>query len=482
MSLSTALNSAMTGITAASRSTSVVSDNLANALTEGYYRRTLNLSSNGAAGGVSIGSVQRMIDPAIQKSVRLAEATHASNSVTSSFYSQVSDRVGTVNDAYSVAQRLTDMETALIEATSLPDSDARLNDLSMQAEELAMSIRDAADGVATLRNKAEGSINALVNGLETDLENLNEINKKILAAEIRGQDPSGLQDRRDNLIDSINEVIPVQVYQRDNNQTALYTTSGIKLIDGGSVAEFSFNKTSLVTPYMSIGNGQLSGLEIDGRSIDTSIDGKIGGGSLAAQFHVRDVAAVQAQNDLDTMAGDLIERFQDPTVDPTLGATDPGIFTDNAAYYDNTNELGIANRIEINSVIAMSGDAETWRLRDGLNAAAIGNRGDTTILNNYGAALDATNTISSPGLGSGDYSAYSIAANLMTNFTQENTWAEQQLAFSSAIYSDIQARELEQGVDTDSELQTLMMVETVYAANARMIQAIDEMMQELMRL
>ena len=49
MSLSTALNSAMTGITAASRSTSVVSDNLANALTEGYYRRTLNLSSNGAA-------------------------------------------------------------------------------------------------------------------------------------------------------------------------------------------------------------------------------------------------------------------------------------------------------------------------------------------------------------------------------------------------------------------------------------------------
>lgn len=35
MSLSTALSSAMTGITAAGRSTSVVSDNLANALTEG---------------------------------------------------------------------------------------------------------------------------------------------------------------------------------------------------------------------------------------------------------------------------------------------------------------------------------------------------------------------------------------------------------------------------------------------------------------
>jgi len=482
MSLSTALSSAMTGITAASRSTSVISDNLANALSEGYYRRTLDLSSNGAAGGVRIGSVQRMIDPAIQKSVRSAEANYAATSVTAGFYARVSEQVGTVNDAYSIAQRMTDMETALIEATSLPDSDARLNDLSMQAGELAMSIRDAAEGVSSLRNKAEDSIAALVQGLETNLETLNDLNRKILAAEVRGQDPSGLEDQRDTLIDAINEVIPVQVHKRDNNQTALYTNSGIKLIDGGSVAEFSFDETRLVTPYMTLGNGQLSGLEIDGKQIDTSINGKIGGGSLAAQFHVRDVASVQAQEDLDTMAADLIQRFQDPAVDPTLGATDPGIFTDQGAYFDPVNTLGVANRIELNSVISMSGSAETWRLRDGLNATAIGERGDTTILNNYAEAMEATNTITSPGLGSGDYSAYAIAANLMTNFTQENTWAEQELAYSSAIFSDIQSRELEQGVDTDSELQTLMMVETIYAANARMIQAIDEMMQELMRL
>ena len=162
MSLSTALSSAMTGITAAGRSTSVVSDNLANALTEGYYRRTLDLSSNGSAGGVRIGSVQRMIDPAIQKSVRSAEANFAATSVTAGFYARISDQVGTVNDDYSIAQRMTDMETALIEATSLPDSDARLNDLSMQAGELAMSIRNAAEGVSTLRNKAEDSIGALV--------------------------------------------------------------------------------------------------------------------------------------------------------------------------------------------------------------------------------------------------------------------------------------------------------------------------------
>lgn len=482
MSLTTALNSAMSGITAAGRSTSVVSDNLANALSEGYYSRSLGLTSAGGTGGVRIGSVIRNVDPALQKSVRSADANYAATKVTSDFYARMSDLVGTVNDGYSIAQRFTDLESALIEATSLPDSDARLNDLSMQAEELAMSITETAEGLSTLRNKAEDSIASLVTGLERDLTTLNDINKKILAAEIQGMETSGLEDQRDNLIDSINQVIPVQIYTRDNNQVALYTNSGIKLLDGGSVAEFTFNETATVTPYMTLDNGQLSGLEIDGKSIDTSINGKIGGGSLAAQFYVRDVATVAAQEDLDTMAGDLILRFQDPSVDPTLGATDVGIFTDNGVFYDSANLTGIANRIQINSTIAMSGDAETWRLRDGLNAATQGNKGDTTLLNNYGEALEASNAISSPGLGTGSYTAYSIAANMMTSFTQQSTWAEQELSYSSAIFTDIQARELEQGVDTDSELQTLMMIETVYAANARMIQAIDEMMQELMRL
>lgn len=482
MSLSTALNSAMSGLSAAGRSTSVVSDNLANALTEGYYRRTLDLTSAGQTGGVKIGAVYRNVDPALQKSVRSAEANYAATTVTSNFYNGISDLVGTVGDPYSISQRFTDLESSLIEATSLPDSDARLNDFAMQAEELTVSIKEAADGLSSLRNKAEDSIASLVNGLEQNLTNLNEMNKKILAAEIQGLDTSGLEDQRDNLIDAINEVIPIQIYNRDNNQVALYTNSGIKLLDGGSVAEFTFNETGTITPYMTLANGQLSGLEIDGKSIDTSINGKIGGGSLAAQFYVRDVAAVAAQEDLDTMASDLILRFQDPTVDTTLGATDAGIFTDNGGFFDSADELGISNRIKINSTIAMSGDAETWRLRDGMNAATQGNKGDTTLLNAFGDALEKSNSLDSPGLGTGNFTAYSVASNLMTSFTQQFTWSEQELTFSSSIYSDIRSRELEQGVDTDSELQTLMMIETIYAANARMIQAIDEMMDELMRL
>lgn len=480
MSLSTALNSAMSGITAASRQTSVVSDNLANALTEGYYRRTVDLESS-VYGGVSVGSVTRVMDPAIQKSVRAAEATYAAANVTSTFSSRVSALIGTVNDDYSLSQRLTDFESALIEATSLPESDARLNDVSMQAEELAVTISETADGISDLRNSSEESIADIVASLNQDLQTIESLNDQILEARISGLDTVALEDQRDNMIDAVNEAIPVQIFQRDNDAIALYTTSGIKLLDG-SPAEISFDDKSLITPHMTIDNGLLNGLEIDGVAIDTSINGPIGGGSLAANFHVRDVQAVEAQEDLDVFAGSLIERFQDTTVDTTLGATDPGLFTDNGSFYDPTNITGISNRIALNSTISLSGDAETWRLRDGLNAAGIGETGDTTILNNYVDALEDTVTVSSTGIGSGDYSAYDMASNILNYHTQQVTWGEQELAYASTIFGEMQAQELEQGVDTDAELQTLMMLETIYAANARMLQAVDEMMDQLMGL
>lgn len=111
--------------------------------------------------------------------------------------------------------------------------------------------------------------------------------------------------------------------------------------------------------------------------------------------------------------------------------------------------------------MSLSGDGETWRLRDGLHATGIGNQGDTTILNAYGDALSDPQTVSSNGIGSGDYSAYDMVSNILTHHTQETTWGEHELAYASTIFQEMQGRELEMGVDTDAELQTLMTLETI---------------------
>ena len=54
MSISGALSNALSGLSAASRAVSLVSTNIANAMTDGYGRRDIELAARGIGGGVDV--------------------------------------------------------------------------------------------------------------------------------------------------------------------------------------------------------------------------------------------------------------------------------------------------------------------------------------------------------------------------------------------------------------------------------------------
>ena len=60
--------------------------------------------------------------------------------------------------------------------------------------------------------------------------------------------------------------------------------------------------------------------------------------------------------------------------------------------------------------------------------------------------------------------------------------AEETASFATGQASELRALELASGVDSDAELQRLLLVEQSFAANARMIQTVDDMMQTLLRI
>ncbi|PCJ05749.1 MAG: flagellar hook-associated protein FlgK [Rhodobacteraceae bacterium] len=481
MSITSALNTAMTGLTAAGRASSVVSENLANALTPGYAKRSLMLSSGLNAPGVQIVGVSRNIDPAIQASRRITEAEFGGAQVQSVFYNRLSDLVGSVDDPFSITSRFSNFDSSLIEAISRPDSGPRLNDLSLQAEALADTISEAAEGLRSMRSAADRSIATQVDTVNQALKDVQKVNARIMVSQAGGMDTAALQDQRAQLIDQINEIIPVNVVQRNNGQVALFTQGGAILLDG-QPAELTFDGKPDTMPHMTQANGLLSGLEINGYAVNTGPDGPLRGGTLAAQFEVRDTIAVEAQDDLDAMARDLIERFQDPSVDATLGATDPGLFTDGGGFFDPTNTVGIANRLELNEKVSMEGDAETWRLRDGINAAAPGNAGDARLLQAYTETLGTMRTVSSAGMGTSTVTAATLSANLLSHFSQSTNAAEQALSFASASFSAMSQMELARGVDTDEELHNLMLIEQAFAANAKVMSVVDELMKTLLRI
>ncbi|QFT58387.1 Flagellar hook-associated protein 1 [Sulfitobacter sp. THAF37] len=484
MTISGALTNAMSGLRAASRGAEVVSSNISNALTPGYARRVLALSTQatGGASGVQIDGVVRIMDAALASDRRMAEAdqTHADSRVQ--FHTRFETLIGTPDDPASLSARIAGFENSLISAASRPDAPERLVASVGAARDLATGLRDASAGVQAARGDADRNIARMVDELNIALEHVVELNTQITALQVQGGNTATLQDQRQQVVDRIATLAPVREVPRDNGQIALYSTGGAVLIDG-TAAVIGFEPVNVVTPHMSLADGTLSGLTVNGQSVRTDSDrGALRGGALAGQFAIRDEHGVAAQAQLDTLARDLIERFEDPAVDPTLGAGDAGLFTDGGAPLDPLDTVGLAQRLSVNSAVDPQQGGEAWRIRDGMNAVVQGNAGDATLLQAFSQALNDPRPVTGGGIGGQSFGAMSLAATLASNIGADRTNAEQILSFATSRLTELTERQLADGVDSDAEIQRLMLIERAYAANARVIETVDEMMQTLLRM
>ncbi|WP_235216175.1 flagellar hook-associated protein FlgK [Ruegeria halocynthiae] len=481
--MSTALNNALGGLTAASRGAAVVSGNVANALTPGYARRSLELATNTIAGhGVRTVGVVRHHDPVLTANRRETDADLARQSAISDFHTRLEGLVGSADQSTSLATRLADFDNSLITAASLPDSTQRLDQVARAGRGLSTSLNVASEGLRQLRSDSDRTIGKQVQTLNQTLHDIEKLNAKIPAIKNAGSDIGALLDQRQVLIDQLNTLVPVNVVPRSNDQVSIYSDGGLILLEG-KAAEFSFSVTGDTKPHMTVANGLLSGLEMNGNPVRTSGDNaQIRGGALMAQFEIRDALTLDAQVNLDTLARDLIERFETPGVDPTASATDPGLFTDGGGRFDTTAVTGLASRVSLNDIVDPDTGGDSWRLRAGLGAATPGDPGDATQLRAFGAVLNDARPVAGAIFGTGNMRAAEITEALLSRAGADAHTADARKVFASGAQIEMTKIEAEQGVDTDQELQRLMQIEKIYAANARLISVVDELMDTLLRL
>ena len=483
MSISGSLSSALSGLTAAAKNAEVVSSNIANATTKGYGRREVITAARsvGLTGqGVKIVGVQRHVDPALLADRRRAEATGGDRETRADFLRRLEAAVGTVDSAVSLGSRIAEFDTALLEAASLPDSEARLSRVVETARNLAQQISSASDSVQRARAEADDKIEANVNQLNRTLAQISDLNSNIRSSYAGERDPSALIDQRQQLIDSLSAIVPIREITRDNGQIALYTTGGAMLVDGHA-AVFGFDPSGLVMAEMSLGAGSLSGLTLNGRPVATSgSDSPIAGGALAANFAVRDTLAPEAQGKLDALARDLLERFSDSGVDPTLAPGDPGLFTDAGGAFLPANELGLAQRLKLNAAVDPKQGGALWRLRDGLGALSPGYSGNAAGLVALHGALTASKIPASGQFTAGARSFVALQGDMLSAMVSNRLTAETEASYAGAQTRALTQLEEAAGVDTDQELQTLLMVEQAYTANAKVIQTIGQMIDTLL--
>lgn len=478
MSMTVALNNAISGLGSVGRAAQVVSSNISNALTEGYGRREINLSS-ARSGGVRVDGVSRAVNPALVSERRNAGAALARQSVGTDYQARLDALMGAVDSPDSLSGRLTTLEGRLIEAATRPDSATRLRAVADGARALATEINQISQGIQGERLNADHAIDHTVETLNTNLQRIGGLNASISRLSAQGADINGLLDQRQLLIDAVSEIVPLREIQRDRNVVALMTTGGQVLLDSRA-ATFEFTPSNVVTPGMSLVGGQLSALSLDGRDIVFGTPtGRMEGGRLAGLFAVRDTIAPDGQTKLDELARDLISRFQDPAVDSTLGVGDAGLFTDGGAALTPAAPPGLAQRLSLNARADPDQGGDLWRLRDGLGAPTPGPEGNGRGLNALSDAL--SQRLASPVSGA-DLTFSGGVGDLVASVSGALFLSEQSQVFAQTRADTLRVQELAGGVNTDQEMQNLLLVEQAYGANAKVIQAVDAMLQRLMEI
>ena len=182
MSITSALGSALTGLSATSRQAEILSSNVANATTPGYARREVNLAAaflGGTGQGVTVTGITRNVDSQLLAERRLAAAGDGDRSLRAGFLKQVEQALGTPDSAGSLAARIAAFDQALTEASGRPEQPARLQAIASTAKNLIGGLAAAMDDIQSARATADRRIAEEVGKLNATLAQLQEINVEL---------------------------------------------------------------------------------------------------------------------------------------------------------------------------------------------------------------------------------------------------------------------------------------------------------------
>ncbi|MCQ0969147.1 flagellar hook-associated protein FlgK (plasmid) [Paracoccus sp. TK19116] len=482
MSITRALSNAVSGLTMNARGSETVANNIANVMTEGYGRREMGLSSQGFTGGVRVDGIARVVNSALVGETRNALGSQTEAEGRAAFLSTMESLIGLTGSPGSLGNALGDFQSALVSASAKPDEELRLAKVVASADTLARRLNAIGDGIQTARSEADHQIASDVANLNANLTLVADLNTRIAKLSASGVDVSALQDQRQNVIDRIAQIVPVQEAERQGGKVAIFTLGGAVLLDGTEPVRIDFSPAGQLTAGMSVGTPPVGRLVVDGKELPTERMSLFAGGSLAAGFAIRDDLAPQFQREIDAVALDLHDRMADPGIDLSRAPGQPSLFTDGGVGATLGAIDGLSSRLALSDAVDPSAGGDVWKIRAGLGATAPGASGDAALLDRMSGVLSASRAMADGTTFAGAARLDGFVSRAEAQIATRRVNADADLAARSARAGTLSTRLMADGVDSDAELSRLLQYEQAYAANAKVIQTIDDMLNAILRM
>ena len=283
----------------------IAGHNMANATTPGFHRRSIHLlpAQGGVIGtrmymgnGVSIGTINREIDLALQARYRASISREASLAVDQQFLVALETLQNELGEG-SLSSALDAFFGSFSELANTP-TDSSLRTIALQqGEVLAARISELAAGYDGLAAEITSGIENTVDAANELMEQIAVLNGQIGTYEGSGNEASELRDQRDLLVDQLSQIIDVTATE----------------VSGGMI-ELRVGSTPVLVGDNSRGLEAVRQVDADGAvtmSIRVAENGsqlQVTGGSLQGLLEQQAETIGPAREALDTLAFALIHE------------------------------------------------------------------------------------------------------------------------------------------------------------------------------
>lgn len=325
MGLSVTLHNALTGLNVNQQQLSVLSQNIANANTQGYSKQVAQQDSvylDGQGQGVSIAEITRKIDDYLTQAVQRQGSILSSTEVLNDFSTRIQLLMGNPGNRNSIDSYINTFYNTVQSLSQTPQNTTLQQTAVNAGVSLADQVSDLAASLRDLQFQADQDIAVAVGSVNVSLKRVAELNELIAGNVSLGKSVAELEDRRDNTVREIGKYINISTFTQSNGNLSATTGNGVTILDNSayrllynpvaSAASFSDGSSLGAITIARIGdNGVASGVPVTlaNAGVPENIASVFTSGAIAGLMEMRDrqIPSIIAQ--LDTMASVLRDQF-----------------------------------------------------------------------------------------------------------------------------------------------------------------------------
>ena len=492
----TGLYTATSGLYASQVAMAVTTNNISNANTEGYSRKTITQSAIGPAAtytsSVSTGSGVEVTSVTRERDAQLDEQYWDENSVatewsTKAEYTSSLEDVLEDIDGDGLSTLMDDFSSSLEDLADDPSSTAARTAVQQAGVAVCDYLNSMATSLSDLRNQLNEEVDTTVDEINSYSKQIAALNGQIQAGAAACTDTSDLEDARDVLIDSLSSLVDIDVSETTvgTSVTGEDVTTLVISVDGGTLVNGSNYNALQCTMNTDSTSDNYGMYEVSWADTGEAVEAE--SGQLGALVELRDgngedgayKGIVYYMDQLDEYAQTLAETFNEGTTS----------YSGHADGYDSDGDTGVCffsyDGVD-SSTLETSGYSSVTAANISLSAEVLD---DVSNIATASAADESENAEETQDLIDllssdemfGDSTSADFLDSLTVTLGTQSSYATTQADRHDTILNTIStSRDSVSSVSTNEETTNLVLYQQAYDASAKAVSMWQEIYQDML--